>query len=287
MAITGSGQVGLSDLYDEFTGTHSTQEIQLSDYHDMGNAPASGEIQLATDFYGTSASLPAALQLGADAASDPNDYLVFTHATAFDMSDANSWTWEGWFYTKRDHTHSNTSGWRAMLSFAGLGGNIWLRHNSNAVEVNLGSGIDFTTSSSVPLNEWFHLAVVMNGTTVTTYINGTSGGSDTRDSNPIGDITGVTIGAQYTGTADWEGYMDEIRFSNNVRYSSNFTPSTSEFTVDSSTVMLLHMNGVNDGTTFTDSASGTFAFSPLTVTTVNSDAHTDTSYGIGTNNAPS
>jgi len=53
-AIQGSGQITLSDIYDEFTGTHSSQEIQLSDYHDEGNAPASGEIQLAADFYGTS-----------------------------------------------------------------------------------------------------------------------------------------------------------------------------------------------------------------------------------------
>ena len=52
--ITGSGQIKLSDIYAEFTGTHSSQEIQLSDYHDEGNAPASGEIQLAADFYGTS-----------------------------------------------------------------------------------------------------------------------------------------------------------------------------------------------------------------------------------------
>ena len=55
-AIQSSGQITLSDIYDEFTGTHSNQEIQLSDYHDEGNAPASGEIQLAADFYGTSAS---------------------------------------------------------------------------------------------------------------------------------------------------------------------------------------------------------------------------------------
>jgi hypothetical protein len=55
MAITGSGQVKLSDLYTEYEdGTHSSQEIQLSDFHDKGNAPASGEIQIATDFYGTS-----------------------------------------------------------------------------------------------------------------------------------------------------------------------------------------------------------------------------------------
>ena len=62
MAVTGSGQIKLSDIYDEFTGTHSSQEIQLSDYHDEGNAPASGEIQLAADFYGTS-SMPGWLGL--------------------------------------------------------------------------------------------------------------------------------------------------------------------------------------------------------------------------------
>ena len=55
MALTGSGQITLTDIYDEFTSTHSgSEEIQLSDYHDKGNAPASGEIQLAADFYGTS-----------------------------------------------------------------------------------------------------------------------------------------------------------------------------------------------------------------------------------------
>ena len=57
MPIPGSGQVSLSDLYDEYTGTHDSQEIQLSDYHDEGNAPASGDIQLAADFHGTSAAI--------------------------------------------------------------------------------------------------------------------------------------------------------------------------------------------------------------------------------------
>ena len=58
MAINESGQIKLSDLFTEFDeGTHDgSQEIQLSDFFDHGNAPASGpaEIQLATDFYGTS-----------------------------------------------------------------------------------------------------------------------------------------------------------------------------------------------------------------------------------------
>ena len=42
MPIDGSGEIQLSDIYNEFTGTHDDEEIQLSDYHDTGNAPASG-----------------------------------------------------------------------------------------------------------------------------------------------------------------------------------------------------------------------------------------------------
>jgi hypothetical protein len=51
MALQSSGQIKLSEIAAEFGGSapHS-----LSEYHDKGNAPASGEIQLAADFYGTS-----------------------------------------------------------------------------------------------------------------------------------------------------------------------------------------------------------------------------------------
>ena len=34
--------------------------------------------------------------------------------------------------------------------------------------------------------------------------------------------------------------MDEIRISNNIRYTSNFTPSTTAFTTDANTKLLLH-----------------------------------------------
>lgn len=57
MALQGSGQMKMSDIYDEFTGTHNgSQEIQMTDYRDKGDVPAGGtdEIQLATDMYGAS-----------------------------------------------------------------------------------------------------------------------------------------------------------------------------------------------------------------------------------------
>ena len=57
MGLQSSGQISLSNIATEFGGSapHS-----LSEYYGKGNAPGSGEIQLAADFYGTSNSLPPA-----------------------------------------------------------------------------------------------------------------------------------------------------------------------------------------------------------------------------------
>jgi hypothetical protein len=51
MPLTGSGQISLSDIAEEFEGS---APHALSEYYNKGNAPSSGEIQLAADFYGTS-----------------------------------------------------------------------------------------------------------------------------------------------------------------------------------------------------------------------------------------
>ena len=51
MALQSSGQIKLSEIATEYGGS---APHALSEYHDKGNAPASGEIQIAADFYGTS-----------------------------------------------------------------------------------------------------------------------------------------------------------------------------------------------------------------------------------------
>lgn len=51
MALQSSGQIKLSEIAAEFGGS---APHALSEYYGDGNAPASGEIQLAADFYGTS-----------------------------------------------------------------------------------------------------------------------------------------------------------------------------------------------------------------------------------------
>lgn len=65
-------------------------------------------------------------------------------------------------------------------------------------------------------------------------------------------------GTQYPS---FRGWLDELRISNSLRYETSFTPPTTVFQADSSTVGLYHFDdGV--GTTFTDSASASGGPSP-------------------------
>jgi hypothetical protein len=138
-----------------------------------------------------------------------------------------------------------------------------------------GSSWNFSqgSTSGWATGTWYHIALVRNGTFWAIYRDGiivaTHNGSETLDYK----TRGLTIGCtEYTSGIDEEldGYMDEQRTSDVARYDFDFTAPTSAFTNDSYTKLLLHMDGSDSGTTFTDSSG-----SAHTVTAVG-DAHTDT-----------
>ena len=56
MALQSSGQITLAEVRNEFFGNTGTTQFAMSGLYGLGNAPGSGEIQLAADFYGTSAA---------------------------------------------------------------------------------------------------------------------------------------------------------------------------------------------------------------------------------------
>ena len=56
MALQSSGQITLAEVRNEFFGNTGTTQFAMSGLYGVGNAPSSGEIQLAADFYGTSAA---------------------------------------------------------------------------------------------------------------------------------------------------------------------------------------------------------------------------------------
>lgn len=120
------------------------------------------------------------------------------------------------------------------------------------------------TSSSPSTGAWHHFAIVRSGNTVHCYIDGTEQGTGqsvagfaTLANDGSSDLTfGAAENDDGTAGSFFNGFLDECRVSNTARYTANFTAPSAEFTNDANTKVLLHMNGANGSTTFTDSATG-------------------------------
>jgi hypothetical protein len=85
-----------------------------------------------------------------------------------------------------------------------------------------------TSNGTVTLNQWNHIAIVRNGTTLTLYVNGISRGTYTYNSNIVGYP--LYIGNYYSGGYSFTGYLDDVRATKGfARYTTNFTVPTSAF----------------------------------------------------------
>lgn len=101
-------------------------------------------------------------------------------------------------------------------------------------------------------NTWHHIAIVRTGSTGNVYVDGTL--QITRDIGTTDYQTRkVLLGNDIANSQRFVGYIDELRNSDTVRYSSNFTPPSSAFTADSNTFDLLHFDGSDGSTIFTNS----------------------------------
>lgn len=140
-------------------------------------------------------------------------------------------------YVFRIHNSSDTFSW-VMGVF-----------NANAYMFAGGTttGGSFTANSALT-----HLCLVDDGSNMSLAVNGVFSG--TRGS--AGAITNafIYIGG-FSNAFGVNGYLDEIRISNIMRYTANFTPPTAAFTNDANTLLLIHADGTNGSTTFTDDAS--------------------------------
>ena len=84
-------------------------------------------------------------------------------------------------------------------------------------------GARFTSSAAVPLDAWYHLAVVRtSGANTLIFINGNQIGSISN--NPIGNNSKFTVFAPGSNH-----FIDEVRLTAAEVYTSNFTPPTAPF----------------------------------------------------------
>ena len=118
-----------------------------------------------------------------------------------------------------------------------------------------GASVTVKDTGTMSLNTWYHCAAVIYNNTITIYLDGVNKGSASISGTPqFGTgYGGLNIGwGRSTSGRSYNGYLDEIRISNVPRYLAAFTPSTSAFVNDNTTNLLLHMDGANASTTFTD-----------------------------------
>jgi hypothetical protein len=109
-------------------------------------------------------------------------------------------------------------------------------------------------AGTVSGDTWHHLALCRAGGNVRVFLDGTQVGSTWVDSTNYSQ-TLLRIGKYYaSGLYQWQGYLDDVRITKGVaRYTSNFTPPTAAFPEPWVTPsLLLHFDGANGSTTFTD-----------------------------------
>ena len=112
-----------------------------------------------------------------------------------------------------------------------------------------------TSSNTHTNNAWNHLAISRASGTTRFFINGVVSTNTYTDATNYGTAKPLFIGATYTGSTSYNGYIDEFRVTKGLaRYTTTFTPSTTAFVGDGSTTLLLHMDGSNGSTTILDDA---------------------------------
>ena len=110
--------------------------------------------------------------------------------------------------------------------------------------------IDYNTS--IGTNQWVHVAICRNGSSIKAFANGVQVGSATNSDNLTS--TSFTIGANGNGSEPFNGYIDDLRVTKGVaRYTGSFVTQSTAF-LDNLNVTQLQtkyvglVGGINDST---------------------------------------
>ena len=216
-------------------------------------------------------------------------YLYPSNLSAFDFSGGGDLTVEFWF----NKIGTATNNHHHIYSWAGSSNGYMAYRDAGSGDFqwNTGGQSLFDTTS-VSTGTWYHIAFVRDGNTYRIYRDGVQVTSASVI-NTMPAPTDLRFGRGANGwTSQYANmYIDEFRVSNSCRYPSGttFTPSTTAFTDDSNTLLLIHSDTTNGSTTFTDDSGavgglGNDASSNTNNWTVNNLAATDQMLDSPTNN---
>ena len=163
---------------------------------------------------------------------------------------ASDFTTEAWIYPTAGGAYQAIFDFRSTAIETA----IFLGINTvNQVYLYVNGAITITTSATLMLNTWSHIALVRYNGTTKIYVNGASSGSAWVDLNNYGSSNPLHVGADYSGAYGFAGYVDDIRITKGLgRYTGVYFPPTSALVGDLFTVLLLNCNGANNSTAIVD-----------------------------------
>jgi len=187
------------------------------------------------------------------------DYLTAPSNDDWDFG-TGDFTLEMWIRFANKNTGSGAAGANALIAnHNSPNGWQWIwRGSDNTFELWSTDGDEYSSSFTLNNDTWYHVAVTRDGNTLRHYVDGVQCGSNAFTETMSDTSTTLQIGSyDASGLGIIDGYMDEIRISDTCRYpdGTTFTPSTTAFTADSNTRLLLHCDGSDGGTSFPDSAT--------------------------------
>ena len=103
---------------------------------------------------------------------------------------------------------------------------IYLDHaNSYVPHVYINNAVRITSTASMSVDTWYHIALVRSSGATTLYMNGSSVGSFSDSFSYI--AAPFRLGAYSNGGYGFTGYVDDFRTTKGIaRYTSSFTPPT-------------------------------------------------------------
>jgi hypothetical protein len=170
------------------------------------------------------------------------------------LSANNQFTIEFWYYEETQTQFPRLISVQENNSVSTLQFQISRSSNNDIIVVNQAGILIRSSSGAVSSQNWHHIAVTTDNGTLKLYIDGvldgTSTGTTFIDAQSEFNIGGTGPFSPTDGRFHLYGYMDLFRVSNSVRYTTNFTPPTSAFTVDDNTTIIFNFDGPNGSQDF-------------------------------------
>jgi len=249
---------GTNGFYQKYGGTELATSFEDSADHTIHTITPSGSVHTDTTIK----------KVGTASAQfdGTGDYLTAGNSGDWNLSNED-FTLEWWFY----RTESGETAYFFETRSADPFEEGWEVDGNNGRTIGFydaGGLGDLARTSAISDDAWHHVAFVRNGTTITSYVDGTADGSSSVSTTAIQAGSQFRVGTRFADAGgewyDFTGYIDEVRLSIGIaRYTANFTTfgqgggtiaSPTAFTADKYTRLLLHMDGSDSGTTFTDSS---------------------------------